>query len=124
MTKKTAYRSAIGVVVLLVALMGCSSHSDLPTEQSFTPAPTPTNVQITSAGGSLYDMSWSIANAIGVDRYRVYSLSEFAPPELLGETTEMMFGIDTVIPVSGLPFGVSAVTDQNVEGAMAVAVTP
>jgi uncharacterized protein YcfL len=125
-TKKTAYRPAACAAVLLFALIGCSSHADLPTEQSFIPAPTPTISEVFDNDDGSYVLRWSVDDDIAVDHYRVYSFDLFTGAPLLAGTTENTEQgiVVSIVPTGGIPLGVSAVTTQNVEGAMAIGVTP
>ncbi len=124
MTRNTlrVFTAMIAVVALLGA-PGCSQHDDLPSPLSIITPPTPTNVTVVEDGFGLYGISWTVDNEGIVDHYRVYTLS-FGPPSLEGTSPTREFGLNTIIPVGGIVIGVSAVTVDNVEGAMGTGVTP
>jgi hypothetical protein len=121
--KHTITRTLTAVLLVVVAA-GCSQHDDLLGEHTFIPAPTPTDVIVTDNNDGTYDINWTVGDDSAVKNYRVYSLSAFSSPEVIGEPTDTVFGIDLFIPVGGVVLGVTAVTVENVEGAMTVVVTP
>ena len=124
MTRDTLkFLTAAIAVVALVGASACSSHDDLPTALSITAPPTPAVTDVVDNGNGTYDIFWTVDNASVVDYYRVYSLS-FGSPVLEDTTSAMTFGISTIVPVGGVVIGVSAVTVENVEGAMGTGVTP
>jgi hypothetical protein len=65
-----------------------------------------------------YDVTWSIDDPAVVSHYKIYALSDFSLPDLLGtsETTTFLAEADFEIPT--LAFGVSVVTNQFVEGSI------
>ena len=85
--------------------------------------PTPTNFQITKTG-TAYSFAWVLDPTV-VDHYLIYVLGgEFAPDELIAETTENPFSYDIGLSLQGLQFAVSAVSTQGVEGEQAIATAP
>jgi hypothetical protein len=121
--KSTCLRFTV-VVAIAAAALGCSQHEDFPTELSFIPPPAIANLSIQDNGDGTYDITWSVDDDLAVKEYRVYSFGATGLPELVGTTPSPQFGIDLFVPIGGVPIGVTAVTVENVEGAMAVAVTP
>jgi hypothetical protein len=120
---------ALGIVAMGILTLGCSKHENFPAVFNVTAPPTPSSLVVTNPSGSNYDLSWSISDATNVQTYRVYLISPVGVDPTSGEliydeslliespTTSIM--IDTVLPVlPGSDFGVSAVSLDNVEGAM------
>lgn len=123
MKRTTQLAAAVFVTGMLAA--GCSQHGDLPTQQTYIPPPDITSLEIFDQGGGLYDIDWEVADDTGVSFYRVYAFGLLSGlPELALETEDTIAGVDVGAQIGGLRFGVTAVTIENVEGAMATAVTP
>jgi hypothetical protein len=122
--KQGALAAACGALVLVLG--GCPKHENFPTELDVTVPPTPSNLTITVPDASTtYTFEWEISDPTNVKGYRLYSIGLFPTPELLAETTSTQvtppaFGYS----LTGLQFGVSAVSTDNVEGAMTTAVAP
>lgn len=109
----------------LLVLLGCESRNELPGVLGITPPPQPANLDIQKTSPTMYELTWTIDDpSTVVSEYRVYSVSAFAPPELIGSTTQTQTDVDTVIPVTGIVFGVSAVTVENVESDLISAAAP
>jgi hypothetical protein len=121
------YFALLATLALAVFVAGCSQHSDTPTKYSFTPAPKVSNVQVTGVPGEpgVYDVTWDVDDDTAVANYRIYVFDPFTgAPELVGEPTTPSAQVVVGLEIGGLAFGVTAVTVENVEGAMAVGVTP
>jgi len=117
---------SLACVVAAAALLisaGCAKHKDFPSPLALIAPPTPANLVITDDTGGKYTMTWGVDDPAIVDHYNIYSVSSFGAA-LEGTTTDTEFGVDLLIPVGGVVLGVSAVTVENVEGAMVTAVTP
>lgn len=124
--KSTRYL-LLAVVAALVTAPGCAQHGDMPAMYRFIPAPTPTNLDIADNNNGTYDITWDISDPIAVKEYRVYQYSLLENRFVVLETvTDRTAGISTGTgaPIGGIPIGISAVTVENVEGAMAIGVTP
>lgn len=118
-------RSMLLVLALALAVApGCAQHGDLPAAIAYIPPPTPTNLQITDNGDGTYDITWDISDPIAVQEYRVYSISALTGPLLETTVTNPTVGINLGVPIGGVQIGITAVTVENVEGAMAIVVTP
>jgi hypothetical protein len=113
--------AVFAVAVLLVA--GCSKHSDLPSPLGFITPPTPTNINIVDDGGGAYQVSWSIDDAAIVSYYRLYSVTVFGT-SYVDSTASTEIGVIFPYQAAGWVVGVTAVTVENIEGAMATAATP
>jgi hypothetical protein len=111
---------------LVLTSVGCPKHENFPPALDLEPVPTPFDFVITNPQGTDYDFTWDIDDPDGVvDHYRVYLVGEgFAADELLGETDVPSFLVSFQISVTGLKFAVSAVSTENVEGAVAVSTAP
>lgn len=114
---------AVAVFVLAVLLSaGCSKHSDLPSPLGFITPPTPKNLNIVDEGSGKYLLSWSIDDAAIVAYYRLYSVTAFGTA-YVDSTLDTEIGVIFPYQAAGWVVGVTAVTQENIEGAMATAVT-
>jgi hypothetical protein len=112
-------------VALVVFVLGCSQHDDTPTRHSFIPAPAITSLNIIDDGGGKYTITWNVDDDTAVQYYRVYWFNFLTGAlEKVAEPSGTQQGVDIGLEAGGLVFGVSAVTVENIEGAMATAVTP
>jgi hypothetical protein len=122
----TALASLLGATSLVLA--GCPKHEDFPQPLNVATVPTPNNFVITQPDTNVfdYDFTWEIDDPAGVvDHYRLYLVGSVAgADELLGETTNTSFLTSFPFSISGLRFGVSAVSTQNVEGGLAAKTVP
>jgi hypothetical protein len=113
----------LAAVAVFALVAGCSQHDDPAAPLELIDPPTPSNLSIVNNGDGTYDITWDISNESVVKNYRVYSFLT-GQPALEGEPTDRMWEAFTLIPISDLPYGVSAVTTENVEGPIAVVLTP
>lgn len=121
--KQCALTVACGALLLVLA--GCPKHENFPTELDIVVPPTPSNFSITVAPGTTdYTFEWEISDPADVKNYRLYVIGLSLTPELLAEPTGLLVQQTLPYSVSGLQFGVSSVSTDNVEGAMAVADAP
>jgi hypothetical protein len=116
-------------LVLLAAVAGCSQHGDLPTDHGFIPAPAVSidAGSVVDNGDGTYVVPFSVADAAAVQYYRVYLYNPLTGlMEMVGTVDSSPAPVDlqTGQSVAGYPVGVSAVTVENIEGAMAVVLTP
>lgn len=123
MSKWTRIATALALTAW-VTILGCAQHKDFPMQQTYIPPPAIQNLAITSVGGGKYDLTWSVADPTVVKYYRVYSFNQFGVASPVDTTATPSAGIDLGFELGGVPFGVTSITVENVEGAMAVAVTP
>lgn len=114
----------VAVVGALALAAGCKKHEDFPAPLDVVVPPTPANFVITNPQGNDYDLSWEISDAGAVKNYRLYLVGLGLAPELLAEPATTTFPITLSFDATGLQFGVSAVSTDNVEGKMATAVVP
>ena len=104
-------------VVLCAALLAaCEKREDFPTELDITPPPVPFNLSISTPSQTQYDMTWEINDPGSiVKEYYVYLYTGLTLPDSIGTSTTTSFSWTSPFPISGIAFGVTAVTDQNVE---------
>jgi len=123
--KTTGRLVLLAAAMTLVAVAGCSKHKDFPAELPLITPPTPTNLSITDDGNGRYTLTWDIGDPAAVDHYNLYLVSAFGT-EFEDETPDTNIGVDlgTGIAIPGVVLGISAVTVENVEGAMVTVVTP
>lgn len=124
----------LSLVVALVAsvgvLSGCPKHENFPSPLALEVPPTPDTFVITdlgagSSGGWDYGLEWNISDPAAVAVYRVYLLNPPFPPELQFETTSTSAPpLNFPFKATGVVLGVSAVSNDNVEGAMEAAEVP
>lgn len=117
-------------------LLGCSKkHEDFPAPLNVSVPPNVTNVAVTNPQNLDYDVAWGIADVSTVQYYRVYASFDGAQFTLVQDTvpTTSVLCPDPVTPcvraqfTSFAPvaqFGVTVVSNENVEGAMVVESTP
>jgi hypothetical protein len=121
--KRTGLAAACGV--LLLVLGGCPKHEDFPTALEITVPPTPSNFNITvPVSSTTYTFEWEISDPTDVKGYRLYLIGLAPNPEFLAETTSLQIVQTFASSLTGLQFGVSAVSNDNVEGLMALATAP
>ena len=121
------YSAIPAALALAFFVAGCAQHEDTPTKYSFIPAPKVSNVEVTGVQDEpgVYDITWDVNDDTAVANYRVYIFDPFSGvPELVGEPTTTSAQVVVGLEIGGLAFGVTAVTVENVEGAMAVGLTP
>jgi hypothetical protein len=118
--------AGVAMIVGAMALAaGCNKHENFPAELDVVVPPTPSNFVITNPQGTDYDLSWQISDAAAVKNYRLYLVGSLGlAPELLAEPATTTFPITLSFDATGLRFGISAVSVDNVEGNMTTAVVP
>jgi hypothetical protein len=108
----------------LLLLTGCEKREDFPTAIDVAEPPRPYDLEVVKTSATMYTLTWTIDDpSLLVDEYKVYSVSAFGQ-ELLGTTDQLQTDVDTVLPLTGLVFGVSSVTTQNVESDLTTAAAP
>jgi len=123
MTRTITFLLACAALAAVLTSAGCARHEDFPSPLGLLAPPAPKSLMITDDGGGKYTMTWDIDDPAIVDHYNIYSVSSFGVA-LEGSTSDMLFGVDLLFPVGGVVLGVSAVTVENVEGAIVTGVTP
>jgi hypothetical protein len=113
----------LGLLVLAWALVSCEERQEFPQPLAISAPPKPFNLTVTSPAPQQYDLAWEISDPAAVKIYRIYLVS-YGPPELVGTSETPSYLAETVFPISGLVFGVSAVSIENVESDLATAVAP
>jgi hypothetical protein len=115
--------SLLTVAVAVAFAPGCENHENFPQPLGVAAPPTVTNFSVTTPDNMNFDLQWEIDDPTGVQLYRIYfGVQGLGPPELETETTQTCpctFPAALPTPISGTVWGVSVVTDENVEGAMA-----
>jgi hypothetical protein len=119
-------KKAIFLILCVFALFACESREDFPPKYNLTQPPKPAALQVDNpGGGTQYDLSWSISDPDGLVReYYIYLVTGLGPPDSIGTSQTTSFTWVSPISVSGLAFGVTSVTDQNLESDPAVANAP
>ena len=118
-------RKALLITLCTLAFSACDKREDFPTKYDVVIPPKPYNLSVTFVGAqSEYDLTWEIddPNQV-VDRYFVYLSSGLGVPDTIGTTQTTSFVYPWPFELSGLVFGVTAVSDQNVESDAATVVT-
>jgi hypothetical protein len=108
---------------LMIVLGGCPKHENFPTELDVIVPPTPTNFEIT-ASGTDYTFTWQVSDATDVKEYRLYLVGLSPTPEFLASSPDVTYSETFAYPVTGVQFGVSAVSTDNVESSLATATAP
>ena len=122
MIRRMSLTTLLTIAIALAFAPGCARHEDFPQPLGVTVPPTVTNFSVTTTDNMNFDLQWEIADPAGVQFYRIYfGVQGLGAPELETEETQTC---PCTLPV-GLPFavvgtvwGVSVVTDEDVEGAM------
>lgn len=120
----------VAATAVAAVLSGCPKHDNFPSPLSLTAPPTPENFVITDLGAGTpagwdYGLEWTVSDPGLVSFYRVYLLNPPFAPELQFETTVTSPPpINFPFQATGIQLAVSAVSNDNVEGAMATGVVP
>jgi len=118
--------SMISILALLAvtfaAAPGCKKHEDFPQPLGVTAPPKVINLSVTTPDNVDFDLMWDIADPTGVQAYRIYfGIEGLGEPEFDSEWTNpcpCTVPVSLPLPVTNTVWGVSVVTDDNVEGAM------
>lgn len=113
----------LGLVAVAFTSFSCEERQDFPQLLDVSAPPGPFNLTITSPAPQQYDLAWEISDPAAVKLYRVYIVS-LGMPQLVGTSDTTTFLAQTVLPIQGIVFGVSAVSTENVESDLATAVAP
>lgn len=118
-------RKALLLILCTFALAACEKREDFPPQYNMVIPPTPTDLSATwVAGSSQYDLTWNIQDDDNlVDVFFVYLSTGLEAPDTIGTTTSTSFSFSWPFELSGLVFGVSSVSAQNVESDLAITVT-
>jgi hypothetical protein len=113
------------LIICTLALAACEKREDFPPQYNLVIPPTPTNLSVTWVQqSSQYDITWDIDDPDNlVDVFFVYLSTGLEPPDTIGTTTNQTFSLTWPFELSGLVFGVTSVSEQNVESDAAIAVT-
>jgi len=118
-------RKTIIIVLCSLALAGCEKREDFPPKFDVTPPPQPFNLSISTPSQTQYDMTWEITDPDQVvQEYHVYLITGLGAPDLIGTSTTTSFTWTSPFPVSGIAFGVTSVTGQNVESDPEIEIAP
>ena len=116
---------ALSLIAVIGLLSVCEKREDFPQMLNVTVPPQPDSLVVEKIDATNYSLTWTIDDANNVVKeYRVYAVNSFLPPDLIGSTNELFTDVNTVIPVSGLVFGVSSVTIENVESDLTIQAAP
>jgi len=116
---------ALSLLAVIGLMSVCETREDFPQMLNVTVPPQPANLVVQKLSEVDYHLTWTIDDPDNVVmEYRVWSVNSFTPPDTIGTTIELFADVNTVIPVSGLVFGVSSVTVQNVESDITTAAAP
>ena len=117
-------RSLVAIACIL-ALSACSKHTDFPSMLPIVAPPAPSNFTVTTSNDIVYDLSWTINNPSAVAYYRLYAQDLFTGAPVLADTTmTTAVQVDLQVPVPGVVFGVSSVSNGNVESAIVYGSAP
>jgi hypothetical protein len=118
-------RKSLLIVLCTLALLACEKREDFPPKYDITIPPQPYNLSVTYVEAQrVYDLTWEIDDPDQlVEEYFVYLSSGLAAPDTIGTTTTTSFTYNWPLNLSGLIFGVTSVSDENVESDPATAVT-
>lgn len=118
-------RNTLIIILCALALAACEKREDLPTQYVIDIPPQPYDLSVTWVqASSEYQLTWNVDDPDGlVDVYFVYLSSGLEAPDTVGSTTNQSFSVAWPFELSGLVFGVSSVSEQNVESGLATAVT-
>ncbi len=116
---------ALSLLAVIGLMSVCETREDFPPMLTVTVPPQPANLVVEKLDATNYHLTWTIDDPNNlVMEYRVWSVNSFTPPDTIGTTVELYADVNTVIPIPGLVFGVSAVTIQNVESDITTAPAP
>jgi hypothetical protein len=122
---KRAIALSLFVVAVMATLFACEKREDFPPLLPIDPPPTPTNFQVTSPATLDYDLTWEIDDPDGlVQEYWIYLYSAITMPDTIDTTTDTFYFLTLPVELPELHFGVSAVTDQNVESDVVIKPAP
>ena len=116
---------ALSLLAIIGLLSVCEKREDFPQMLNVTVPPQPDSLVIETDDSINFLLTWTIDDPGNVVKeYKVYSVNNFTPPDLIGTTVELYADVNTVLPVSGLVFGVSSVTIENVESDLTIQPAP
>jgi len=110
----------------MFALFACEGREDFPPKYDLTEPPIPTALQVDNpGGGTQYDLTWNIDDPDGIVReYYIYLITGLGPRDSIGTSQTTSFTWVSPFSVSGFAFGVTSVTDQNLESNPAIEDAP
>ncbi len=103
-------------IFLVLLLLACSNHDNPPPQLPIVEPPTPENFTVTSPSAGIYDLSWSVSNPSVVNYYNLYYLDPYYGPIFADTTAATSIQLSVGGGFSGIVWGVSSVTIENVEG--------
>lgn len=109
------------VVALILAVVACARHDDLPAPLGVADPPVPQDFVVETADWITFTLSWDVADPSSIAEYRLYWRFPTTSPELLPETvdtTTVSITVDPPIPAQGIIFCVSSVTLENIESSL------
>jgi hypothetical protein len=116
---------ALSLLAVIGLLSVCEKREDFPQMLNVTVPPQPDSLVVEKLDATNYHLTWTIDDPNNVVKeYRVWSVNRFTPPDTIGTTVELKADVNTVIPISGLVFGVSSITIENVESDLTIQAAP
>jgi len=100
--------------IMLIAVVSCSRHEDLPDPLPLVTPPMP-SLTVSTPDSMTFNLSWTVSDPTVVNYYRIYTIIPLIGTQIdtTSATNAVVGPLGTVFP--GLTFGVSSVTFQNVE---------
>jgi hypothetical protein len=113
------------IIIGFVVLSACEKRDDFPPLLPLSAPPPPSDLTIEKTSPTLYTLDWDIVDPDSVvSFFNVYG-EGFLGAEFIDSTFAPPVQIDVLVPAQGtMRFGVSSVSDQNVEGAIVWQVAP
>ena len=108
------------MLLALVAVAACDVEPPLPAMVQLVTPPVPQNFTVTTQNSVDFDLDWTISDpTLVVKFYRVYTIVpilDIASQTFVDTIPRSSTSFSTqILPIPGTTFGVSSVTDENVE---------
>ncbi len=104
------------VVIAMLAICACARHDALPPALEVVEPPAPINFTVETIDNITYQLSWQVDDPTAIVTYfRVYSKFDYSSPAFEDTTSLRSAQVSTIIPLPGIIFCVSSVSDAHVE---------
>ena len=111
------------IVLVVLLIISCAKHENFPNEVNVNQPPTPADFVVTMCPDGNYTLNWFVQDSLSVSYYRVFVIDPYTGPDELDTTSVSNYAIDfRPLIVTGIIWGVSAVSVDNIEGRMVSAV--
>jgi hypothetical protein len=115
------------LILCLTVLVSCTKREDFPPTLPIAAPPVPENLQIKKINTLIgvldeYELNWDVSDPSVVEFFRLYAVSGFLL-EHIGDTSAPPETV-TTLSMTGLVFGVTTVSVQNVESDPTFALAP